>query len=48
MREVAGLIAEVLENPADETTLASVRRRVSGLTERFPLYAWKMASAAAH
>ncbi len=41
MREVAGLIAEVLNNIASEETLAEVRRRVGVLTERFPLYGWK-------
>jgi glycine hydroxymethyltransferase len=41
MREVAHLIAEVLRGINDETALASVRRRVETLTERFPLYSWK-------
>jgi glycine hydroxymethyltransferase len=45
MREVAALIAEVLENHASEETRASVRRRVLHLSERFPLYAWKLARA---
>ncbi len=43
MREVAGLIAEVLNNIASEDVIASVRRRVDGLTARFPLYRWKLA-----
>jgi glycine hydroxymethyltransferase len=47
MREVAALIARVLENVSDEGVLAEVRRRVSALTERFPLYGWKLAGAAA-
>ncbi len=42
MREVAALIAEVLNNIASEETRAAVRRRVEALAERFPLYAWKM------
>jgi glycine hydroxymethyltransferase len=42
MREVAHLIAEVLRNIADESVLAGVRRRVEALTERFPLYSWKL------
>jgi len=41
MREVAGLIAEVLENPGSEAVIESVRRRVGALTARFPLYSWK-------
>jgi len=45
MREVAALIAEVLENHASEETRTSVRRRVLHLAERFPLYAWKLARA---
>jgi glycine hydroxymethyltransferase len=47
MREVAALIAEVLNNVASEETRAAVRRRVTVLTERFPLYAWKINPVAA-
>ena len=47
MREVAALITRVLENVADENVQAEVRRRVSALTERFPLYAWKLTAAVA-
>ena len=47
MREVAGLIAQVLERPESEEVRAAVRRRVAELVERFPLYAWKLATAAA-
>jgi glycine hydroxymethyltransferase len=47
MREVAVLITRVLENIASETAHAEVRRRVSALTGRFPLYAWKLAAEAA-
>jgi glycine hydroxymethyltransferase len=47
MREVAGLIAEVLENISSADTFASVRRRVTTLAERFPLYGWKLAGATA-
>jgi glycine hydroxymethyltransferase len=43
MREVAKLIARVLENIADESVFAEVRRKVGELTARFPLYAWKQA-----
>ncbi len=46
MREVAGLIARVLENISSEDVLAEVRRKVGGLTEKFPLYSWKLAAAA--
>jgi glycine hydroxymethyltransferase len=41
MREVAGLIAKVLENTQNEAVLADVRKQVAVLTERFPLYAWR-------
>jgi glycine hydroxymethyltransferase len=46
MREVAGLIVRVLENIASEDVLAEVRRKVATFTDRFPLYAWRMAAAA--
>lgn len=42
MREVAQLIAEVLRNIGSEETAALVRRRVAALTDRFPLYSWKL------
>jgi glycine hydroxymethyltransferase len=47
MREVGSLIAEVLNNISSEETRAGVRRRVAALTEKFPLYAWKLHSVAA-
>ncbi|MDX2152646.1 MAG: serine hydroxymethyltransferase [Bryobacteraceae bacterium] len=47
MREVAALIAEVLTAHDRPDTLAAVRRRVLALTERFPLYRWKLASVPA-
>jgi glycine hydroxymethyltransferase len=46
MREVAELIARVLDNLGDETVRAEVRERVNALAARFPLYSWKMAPAA--
>jgi glycine hydroxymethyltransferase len=50
MRETAALIARVLDSSRDEAALArvlpEVRREVAQLTERFPLYAWRMAPAA--
>jgi glycine hydroxymethyltransferase len=46
MREVASLIAQVLNNVTSEDVIAAVRRRVEALTSRFPLYAWKMQPAA--
>jgi glycine hydroxymethyltransferase len=46
MRSVAGLIAEVLVNIGSEETLARVRERVRALTDRFPLYGWKLNAAA--
>jgi glycine hydroxymethyltransferase len=47
MREVAALIAEVLNDIASEETRNSVRRRVGALTGKFPLYAWKLSPAVA-
>jgi glycine hydroxymethyltransferase len=47
MREVGALIAAVLNGLGSEETMASVRRRVSALTEQYPLYAWKLAGATA-
>jgi glycine hydroxymethyltransferase len=52
MREVAGLIAEVVgQLGADSSKIgpvvASVRRRVAALTDRFPLYGWKLQAASA-
>jgi glycine hydroxymethyltransferase len=41
MREVAELIVRVLENVSSENVISEVRKRVQGLTERLPLYAWK-------
>ncbi|HSW49324.1 MAG TPA: serine hydroxymethyltransferase, partial [Bryobacteraceae bacterium] len=46
MREVAGLIAEVLGDPGSEARIEAVRRRVAGLTDRFPLYRWKSRAVA--
>ena len=50
MKEVAGLIAEVVEQLGKDATridatIASARRRVTALVEKFPLYAWKLAPA---
>ena len=47
MHEVGSLIAEVLNDIHSEDVLASVRRRVTTLAERFPLYGWKLARATA-
>jgi glycine hydroxymethyltransferase len=41
MRQVATLIAQVLEHIFDETVMAAVRLKVGELTSRFPLYSWK-------
>ena len=49
MREVGDLIADLLESLASgtsESAIASVRKRVGVLTNRFPLYSWKFARAA--
>ncbi|HLN03915.1 MAG TPA: serine hydroxymethyltransferase [Bryobacteraceae bacterium] len=45
MRETAALIAEVLGNISSEDTIAGVRRKVQKLTDRFPLYSWKLEQA---
>jgi glycine hydroxymethyltransferase len=45
MREVASLISDVLQNLDSQETLAAVRRRVTTLAERYPLYSWKLARA---
>jgi glycine hydroxymethyltransferase len=47
MVEVASCIAQVLRDTASEDNLAAVRRRVQALTDRFPLYPWKLAAARA-
>ncbi len=47
MREVGRLIAEVLRDVASEHVRASVRRKVDVLTEKFPLYSWKLDSVKA-
>ena len=38
VRQTAHLIADVLDNPHDEATLATVRQKVSALTAAFPVY----------
>jgi glycine hydroxymethyltransferase len=48
MRETGALIVRVLENIANEDVLDEVRRKVTVLTDRFPLYAWKLATASRH
>ncbi|HEX5432172.1 MAG TPA: serine hydroxymethyltransferase [Bryobacteraceae bacterium] len=42
MREVAGLIVQVLDRISSDAAIGEVRRKVAALTERFPLYAWKL------
>ena len=39
MRQVAGMMARVLENIGDEDVIAAVRKDTSELCEMFPLYA---------
>jgi glycine hydroxymethyltransferase len=39
MKEVAGLIADALDNAADEAKLSAIKVRVNTLMKRFPLYA---------
>jgi glycine/serine hydroxymethyltransferase len=38
------MIAQVLRDTNSEENLAAVRRRVASLTEKFPLYAWKLSA----
>jgi len=47
MRETAALIAQVLGNITAEESIADVRRKVQQLTNRFPLYSWKLEQAPA-
>ena len=47
MRQVASLMAEVLQNVQSQETVLSVRRRVLELAERFPLYGWKLSRVSA-
>jgi glycine hydroxymethyltransferase len=42
MDEVADLIAEVLNHIGSDAVIDSVRSRVEALTQRFPLYEWKL------
>ena len=37
-RRTAHLIADVLDDPHDEATLATVRAKVGALTKDFPVY----------
>ncbi|MFN7938380.1 MAG: serine hydroxymethyltransferase [Bryobacteraceae bacterium] len=46
MQEVGRLIAEVLNNVNSDEAIASVAKRVKALTEKFPLYRWKLTPAA--
>jgi len=46
IREVAELIAQVLDNIQSEEVMNQVRLAVRALTDEFPLYAWKLTPAA--
>lgn len=48
MTEVGQLIAKVVADPQSEAVIAEVRKKVAGLTGRFPLYDWKAQMAAAN
>jgi glycine hydroxymethyltransferase len=48
MKEVAKLIAQVLNDVTSESTIAAVRSRVEALTSRFPLYSWKQTGTLTH
>ena len=43
---MAQLIARVLENISSDEVSAEVRRKVTALTDRLPLYTWKLSAAA--
>lgn len=43
-RTVGNLIAEVLNDVSSEENIINVRKKVTELTNRFPLYSWKMAA----
>lgn len=43
-KTVGGLIAEVLSDVASEENITRVCRKVTDLTNRFPLYSWKLAA----
>ncbi len=45
MREVGACIASALRGKDDPSAVEAVRRRVGTLTEKYPLYAWRMAHA---
>jgi glycine hydroxymethyltransferase len=47
IRQVAALIAEVLNDVQSKETMLAVRRRVVELADRFPLYPWKLARTTA-
>jgi glycine hydroxymethyltransferase len=47
MREVGGLIADVLNHISDDGAIAAVREKVAALAARFPLYQWKLDSVRA-
>jgi glycine hydroxymethyltransferase len=38
MLEISGIIADVLDNPDDESVLHAAKQKVESLTKRFPLY----------
>ena len=40
MEEIAGMIETVLDAPADEKVIATVRRRVNETMEQYPIFAW--------
>jgi glycine hydroxymethyltransferase len=47
MREVAALITRVLDHAGNEAVQSEVRAGVGALTAKFPLYPWKLGTAAA-
>jgi glycine hydroxymethyltransferase len=47
MRQIARMIADVLQSPEDESVKGRVKERVKELTARFPLYATRLKSAGA-
>ena len=42
LQEVGRLIAQVIQNTTSEQVRAEARKAIGTLTDRFPLYAWKL------
>jgi glycine hydroxymethyltransferase len=47
MHEIGALISSVVHNIGSEQTIAEARRKVEGISQRFPLYSYKQTTAVA-